>query len=239
MKFYEFGNCYFYNSEKTIEQSKENTLIGYSEEMHLGIWLTGNRISVNWSHADEASSVFELKAYIENIFSRVGIKDKFHIAEINNETLSHALQYTTRGEKKIGELGIVSKKVLEKLDIDTDVYFAELNWSFLMKEAKKNKVTFSEISKFPSVKRDLALLLDNHISFSDVKKIASSVEKKLLTEICLFDVYEGKHLPAGKKSYAVSFILQDNEKTLTDKQIDAVVQKIRMALEKELGAQLR
>ena len=125
------------------------------------------------------------------------------------------------------------------MDIDTDVYYAELSWTLLMKEVKKSKVTFSEISKFPAVKRDLALLLDKTVQFAEIEKIATDSERKLLKDVALFDVYEGKNLPAGKKSYAVSFYLQDEGKTLNDKQIDAIMKKIQTNLEQKLGAQLR
>ena len=122
------------------------------------------------------------------------------------------------------------------MDIDFEVYYAELSWTLLMKETKKNKVTFSEISKFPAVKRDLALLLDKSVQFAEIEKIAEESERKLLKEVSLFDVYEGKNLPAGKKSYAVSFYLQDETKTLNDKQIDAIMQKIRKNLEERLSS---
>ena len=126
-----------------------------------------------------------------------------------------------------------------ELDIETDVYYAELSWTLLMKEIKKSKVTFSEISKFPAVKRDLALLLEKNVQFAEIEKIATESERKLLKDVALFDVYEGKNLPAGKKSYAVSFYLQDEGKTLNDKQIDAIMKKIQTNLEQKLGAQLR
>ena len=125
------------------------------------------------------------------------------------------------------------------MDIETDVYYAELSWTLLMKEIKKSKVTFSEISKFPAVKRDLALLLEKNVQFAEIEKIATESERKLLKDVALFDVYEGKNLPAGKKSYAVSFYLQDEGKTLNDKQIDAIMKKIQTNLEQKLGAQLR
>ena len=136
-------------------------------------------------------------------------------------------------------MGIVSPKICKELDIETDVYYAELSWTLLMKEIKKSKVTFSEISKFPAVKRDLALLLEKNVQFSEIEKIATESERKLLKDVALFDVYEGKNLPAGKKSYAVSFYLQDEGKTLNDKQIDAIMKKIQTNLEQKLGAQLR
>ena len=128
---------------------------------------------------------------------------------------------------------------MKQTDVNTDVYFAELNWDNLMKEIKKHTVTFKEISKYPSVSRDLALLLDKGVLFEQIEQIAYKAEKKLLKEVSLFDVYEGKNLPEGKKSYAVNFVLQDDEKTLTDNQIDAIMKKIQSSLEQQLGAQLR
>lgn len=237
LKFYEFGNCYFYNEAAS---NPEEILAPYSEEMHLGLWLTGNRVAGNWAHPDEKSSVFVLKAYVENILSRLGISsDRLKAEQLSNDIFSAYLTLSTAGGKKIGDIGIVSKKVLKTFDIDTDVYFAELNWNLLMKESRKNKVVSKEISKFPPVKRDLALLIDAETPFSEIEKIAFASEKKLLKEVYLFDVYEGKTLEAGKKSYAVSFILQDKEKTLNDKQIDAIMQKIISNLEQKLGAKLR
>lgn len=236
LKFYEFGNCYFYNEAA----SNENEILSpYSEEMHLGVWLTGNRVSGNWAHADEKSSFFELKAYIENIFTRLGIaSNRLTIEQQSNDIFSAYLNIRT-GSKNIGNIGIVSKKILKEFDINTEVYFAELNWNLLMKESKKNKISSSEISKFPPVKRDLALLIDAETTFAEIEKIAFASEKKLLKEVYLFDVYEGKNLEAGKKSYAVSFILQDKEKTLNEKQIDAIMKKIISNLEQKLGAKLR
>ncbi len=142
-------------------------------------------------------------------------------------------------KQQIGSFGIVSGNILKKFDIDTDVFFAEMNWDVLLKETSKSEVRFSEISKFPPVSRDLALLVDKNITFAAIEQTAKNSERKLLKELSLFDVYEGKNLPEGKKSYAVNFVLQDKEKTLNDKQIDAVMQKIRQNLENELGAQLR
>ncbi len=237
LKFYEFGNCYFYNETKSDEN---DVLAPYSEEMYLGLWLTGNRVSGNWAHADEKSSFFELKAYVENIFIRLGIaKNRLIFEQKSNDIFSAYLHISTAGGKQIGNIGIVSKKILKESDIDTDVYFAELNWNLLMKESKKNNISSSEISKFPPVKRDLALLVDTETPFAEIEKIAFASEKKLLKEVYLFDVYEGKNLEAGKKSYAVSFILQDKEKTLNEKQIDAIMKKIISNLEQKLGAKLR
>lgn len=234
--FYEFGNCNYFDASKKVEG--EN-LKEYSEEFHLGLWLSGNSISNSWAAADNKTTIYQLKAYVENILSRLGIsEDKYEYIHSSSDIYSAGLTIQTRN-RILGSLGIVSKKLLKDQDINTEVYFAELNWDALMKEIKKHSITFKEISKFPAVKRDLALLLDKNIEFNQIKKIANKTERKLLKAVTLFDVYEGKNLPEGKKSYAVNFVLQDEEKTLNDKQIDVVMKKIQGALEKELGAQLR
>ena len=237
LRFYEFGNCYRYDAEL---QSEENIPAQYAETMHLGVWITGNRIDNSWIHPEEKSSFFELKAYIENVFARAGInRQKLTISESGNEIFSKSLIYQLPGKKTLCEAGIISTKILKQTDIDSDVYFAELDWDLLLKESGKNKITYSEISKYPSVKRDLALLVDTGISFAELEKTAFATEKKLLKEVVLFDVYEGKNLPAGKKSYAISFILEDEEKTLTDKQIDSIMNNLLKAFEQKLGTKLR
>ena len=237
IRFFEFGNCYDYNKEKKREDA---TLAEFSEDYRLGLWVCGNRVENSWAHADEKSSVYELKAYVENILARLGIDcKKVVFGNLKNDIYSAAISITTGSGQELGTFGVVNRGICKSLDIDFDVYFAELSWTRLMKETKKNKVTFSDISKFPAVKRDLALLLDKSVQFSAIEKIARESERKLLKEVSLFDVYEGKNLPAGKKSYAVSFFLQDETKTLNDKQIDAIMQKIRKNLEDKLGASLR
>ncbi|MDR2956044.1 MAG: phenylalanine--tRNA ligase subunit beta [Prevotella sp.] len=236
--FYEFGNCYYYDADKKIEG--EN-LREYSEEFHLGLWLSGNSISNSWAATDEKSSIYQLKAYVENILNRLGISpNKYDYVQFSNEIFSAALDIQAKGKgKSLGQFGIVSKKMLKTQDITVDVYFAELRWDMLMREIRKHNITFADMSRFPSVRRDLALLLDKNIKFEQIEEIAYKNERKLLKDVSLFDVYEGKNLPDNKKSYAVSFIIQDDEKTLKDKQIDAIMQKIQKALESELGAQLR
>lgn len=237
IRFFEFGNCYDYNVEKKREDA---TLAEFSEDYRLGLWVCGNRVENSWAHADEKSSVYELKAYVENILARLGVdRKKVIFGNLSNDIYSSGISITTGSGRELGTFGIVSRKICKSMDIDFDVYFAELSWTLLMKETKKSKVTFSEISKFPAVKRDLALLLDKSVQFAEIEKIARDSERKLLKDISLFDVYEGKNLPAGKKSYAVSFFLQDETKTLNDKQIDAIMQKIRKNLEDKLGASLR
>ena len=237
IRFFEFGNCYDYN----IDHKKEGeTLAEFSEDYRLGLWVSGSRVDNNWAHPNEKSSIYELKAYVENILVRLGVNlQKVIFGNLANDIYSAGLSITTSSGRQLGTMGIVSPKICKELDIETDVYYAELSWTLLMKEIKKSKVTFSEISKFPAVKRDLALLLDKNVQFAEIEKIATESERKLLKNIALFDVYEGKNLPAGKKSYAVSFYLQDEGKTLNDKQIDAIMKKIQTNLEQKLGAQLR
>ena len=237
IRFFEFGNCYDYN----IDHKKEGeTLAEFSEDYRLGLWVSGSRVDNNWAHPNEKSSVYELKAYVENILVRLGVNlQKVIFGNLANDIYSAGLSITTSSGRQLGTMGIVSPKICKELDIETDVYYAELTWTLLMKEIKKSKVTFSEISKFPAVKRDLALLLEKNVQFAEIEKIATESERKLLKDVALFDVYEGKNLPAGKKSYAVSFYLQDEGKTLNDKQIDAIMKKIQTNLEQKLGAQLR
>ena len=237
LKFFEFGNCYHFHAEK---KNPEKVLAAYSEEMHLGLWLSGKRVSNSWAHADEDTSVFELKAYVINIFRRLGMNfGNLVFGNLQDDIYSVAISVHTRGGKLIGTFGVVCKKLLKAFDIDTDVFYADLNWKEMMKAVKGKTVSFKEISKFPAVKRDLALLIDKNIQFADIEKVAFDTDKKLLKKVELFDVYEGKNLEAGKKSYAVSFMLQDENATLNDKQIDKLMQKLIANLEKKLDAKLR
>jgi len=237
LKFYEFGNCYFYFPQN----KRENDILSpYREEFHLALWLTGNKHSQSWTMPQEKTTVFELKAYIENIFLRLGIKRRqLHVQEFSDDLLSKALVYLNEKGKKIGIFGIVHSNVLKKFDIEQEVYYADLDWNLLLALIKNHKISFTEIPKFPEVRRDLALLLDKNINFSEIEKIAYETERKLLKRVQLFDVYEGENIAPGKKSYAVSFILQDETKTLTDDQIDAIMKKLMKNFAEKLGAQLR
>lgn len=237
IRFFEFGNCYDYN----IDNKKEDEILSqFSEEYRLGLWVSGDRVNNNWAHPNEKSSFYELKAYVENILVRLGVNMKKVIfGDLVNDIFDAGLTIMSATGRQLGTMGLVKKKILKSMDIDAEVYFAELSWALLMKETRKLKITFSEISKYPEVKRDLALLIDKSVQFAEIEKIANESERKLLKEVTLFDVYEGKNLQAGKKSYAVSFYLQDETKTLNDKQIDAIMKKIRTNLEQKLGAQLR
>lgn len=237
LRFFEFGNCYYYDAAR---KNPEKPLAAYSEDYHLGLWLTGKRVSNSWAHADEDSSVYELKAYVENIFARVGLDmHGLVVGNLSNDIYAAALSVHTHGGKLLATVGIVSKKVLKAMDIDAEVCYADLNWKELLRAMKNVKVSYTELSKFPAVKRDLALLLDKKVQFAEIEKIAYETEKKLLKEVSLFDVYEGKNLEAGKKSYAVSFLLQDETATLNEKQIDKIMQKLIANLENKLGAKLR
>ena len=238
LRFFEFGNCYHFDSEG---YSDENPIKSYTQAYHLGLWVTGKRVEGSWAHADEASSFYELKAYVQNIFARLGVEPSVIAVEnSNNNIFSQGLTYKTRSGKVLAEVGIVSKNILKQMSISNDdVFFADFHWQVLMKAIRKNKLEFTEISKFPAVSRDLALLLDKDVAFSEIEKIAQQTEKKMLKRVELFDVYEGKNLPEGKKSYAVNFILQDEQKTLHDKQIDAIMQKLIKNLKQKLGAELR
>ena len=237
LKFFEFGNCYHYQSEK---QNTEKALAPYSEELHMGIWITGKRVDNSWAHPDEDSSVYELKAYVLNIFQRLGVcLGALTFGSLTNDIYAAAISVYTRSGKLLATLGVVHKKILKKFDIDNDVYYADLNWKALMKVIHNNVVAYKEISKYPAVKRDLALLLDKNVQFAEIEKIAYETDKKLLKSVELFDVYEGKNLEAGKKSYAVSFMLQDENATLNDKQIDKFMHKLVQNLETKLNAKLR
>ena len=237
LKFFEFGNCYHFHAEK---KNPEKVLAAYSEELHMGLWLTGKRVSNSWAHADENSSVYELKAYVLNIFRRLGVNfGGLVFGNLTDDIYSVAISVHTRGGKLLATFGVVCKKIQKAFDIDNEVYYADLNWKELMKAIKGNAVSYKEISKFPAVKRDLALLIDKKVQFAEIEKIAYETDKKLLKSVELFDVYEGKNLEAGKKSYAVSFMLQDENATLNDKQIDKFMQKLIGNLQNKLGAVLR
>jgi len=237
LRFFEFGNVYHFSPDK---KNSDNPMLAYKEEKHLGLWVTGKRVSGSWAHADEDSTFFELKAYVLNIFRRIGLQlGSVVIKNGDNDIYSKSLSVANRGGKVLAELGIICKKLQKAAGIENPVYYADINWTSVMKAVRKNTVGFREISKYPAVSRDLALLLDNSVEFATIERVAYQTEKKYLKSVELFDVYEGKNLPAGKKSYAVNFILQDEGKTLNDKQIDAIMTKLIANLKKELKAELR
>ena len=237
LRFFEVGNCYSYNKEK---HEDENPLRAYTEENHLALWMTGKRIEGSWIHADENTSFYELRANVDNIFARVGLTPQMTVVEHSDSDLfASALKVMTRGGKVICEMGIVSRAIQKRFGIQNEVFYADINWAQLCKAVKKQAVHYEEVSKFPAVSRDLSLLIDTKTEFAEIERIARNTEKKLLKSVELFDVYEGKNLPEGKKSYAVNFILQDPDKTLNDKAIDAIMNKLINNIKKQLGAELR
>ncbi len=237
LRFFEVGNCYYFDESK---RDAERVLAAYNEYNFLSLWLTGNRVESSWAHATEASSVYQLKATVYNILRRAGIALGAFVEEAGkNDIFSKSLAINDRNGKTYVEFGLVKKELCAAQGIDQEVYYAQLNWTLLMKKLPKKPVSFKEIAKYPAVRRDLALLVDQSVEFAQIEKIAYASEKKLLKNVELFDVYEGKNLSPGKKSYAVNFTLQDESKTMNDKQTEAVMKKIIQNLEKQLGASLR
>ena len=225
LKFYEFGKTYHKYSEK------------YQEDKHLTLFVTGNRTKDSWNTNVAQSDFFYLKGVLTSVLERLGI-NKLKSTPSKNDVFSEGLSFSL-GKIKLADFGVVKRSILKEFGIKQEVLFADLNWENILQLTSKKSVKVSELSKFPSVKRDLALLLNNKIEFKEVYNLAFQSERKLLKEVDLFDVYEGDKLPEGKKSYAVSFVLQDENKTLEDKQIDKIMQKLQASFEKNLEAVLR
>ncbi|HPR85064.1 MAG TPA: phenylalanine--tRNA ligase subunit beta, partial [Prolixibacteraceae bacterium] len=235
LRLYEFGNCYFYNGSAL----KENPLRNYREEEHLALFISGVKEAANWSGAATPTSFFTLKSYVENVLKRFGFNPiNLKTEGFSNAAVSEGIQYLING-KKLVEFGIVSGKTLKAFGVENPVYYADFSMDVLFVELKNNKVLFAELPKYPEVRRDLALLLDKNVQFNQLRDLAFRSERKLLQSVDLFDVYEGKGVPEGKKSYALSYILRDDEKTLNDKQIEKIMQKFVATYERELGAKLR
>ena len=246
LKFYEFGNCYHYNAQKIADrQAKDphwtyDPLYAYSEEPHLALWLTGNKTAQSWVQKEEKTSFYTLHAYVNNVLRRLGVNiANCTLEPLENELCADGMVIKAPNGKQIGFMGIVNTKLLKAFDIDNPVYYADLDWNMLLKLNKQYKPVINDLPKFPEVKRDFALLVDKSVKFADLAKAALVTEKKLLKAVNLFDVYEGKNLEAGKKSYALSFILQDAENTLKDKQIEAIMTKLQKLFEDKFGAKLR
>ena len=237
LRFFEFGNCYHYDESK---KEADKLIKAYTQDQHLGLWVTGKRVENSWAHPNEDASFYELKAYVENILVRLGLSlQAVTLVKGENNIFEDSISIVTKAGKIIAELGIVAYKLTKNMGITNEVFFADIYWDNLLKAVKKHVVEYKEISKYPAVSRDLALLVDKTVEFEQIKEIAYSTEKKLLKAVELFDVYEGKNLPEGKKSYAVNFILQDEQKTLNDKQIDSIMNKLIDNLTKRLNAELR
>lgn len=237
--FFEWGNCYTHTPRA---EGQEPSLKEYSERQCLGLWIGGKRVASHWAHADEEASPLELKAYVEQILRRLGINVGTLRYNVVDSDLyeGQALEISADGGRLlVGRLGQVRTELLGQQEIDLAVYYAELDWASLQTLAERSKVVISELAKYPSVRRDLSLLIDATTPFVEIEAIAYKSEKKLLKKCELFDVYEGKNLPAGKKSYAVAFYLQDETQTMSEGQIEAIMSKIQRKLETELGASLR
>lgn len=235
LRLYEFGNVYHFDGSKTYDNPVKN----YSEEEHIGIWITGNKESENWKSREEPTTFFTLKANVENIFSRVGIDvSGCTIESISGDIFSEGLEYRMNNVT-IGQIGYLNKSILKNCNVNADVFYGDLCWTAILKTIKNLKVSYTPLLKYPEVRRDLALLIDKEVPFSTIKALAFKAERQILRSVNIFDVYQGTNLPDGKKSYAVSFILQDKEKTLTDKQIEKTMSRLLNVYEREIGAQLR
>jgi phenylalanyl-tRNA synthetase beta chain len=225
LKLFEFGKSYHHYNE-----SRE-------EFKHLGIFVTGNKTAERWTNTPQKSDFFYLKGVLIAILERLGLS-RYQVSPIKNDVFSEGITLSI-GKNTLVDFGLVNKKILKHFGISQDVLFADFNWDNVLQMAKHNAIKFKDIPKYPKVRRDFALLLDDHITFEDIDRIATQTEKQLLKDVDLFDVYQGKNLPSGKKSYAVSFTLQDENKTLTDKQIDKIMSKLQTNFEQQLGAELR
>ena len=225
LKFYEFGKVYSVKEDK------------YNESQRLAIFMTGATAAAQWNQQAKAASFYNLKAIVDGILQKLNITDVV-VEDAPCKKLAYGLNYNRNG-KTLVKFGAAAKDALKRADVDKEVFYADFNFDQLMAIATRNNIVYQEISKFPSVRRDLSMLIDTNVTFGQLKQIAQRTERKLLKEVDVFDVYQGDKLPAGKKSYALSFILQDSEKTLTDKAIDAIMQKIIFNLGKEAGAEIR
>lgn len=235
LRLYEFGNVYWLDNSVR----NEDPLKKYKEEPRLALFLHGLSNTGNWTTSKEATSFYEIRSFIDNILERLGFdKNKLEVKETSSELFREGLDYNYNN-KTIASFGMISNAIKVPFDIEEEVYYGHLAWHELVKTAGKHQVIFKPVPKYPAVRRDLALLLDKHIKFSQIYELAKKTEKKLLKQIELFDVFEGKQIGENKKSYAVSFVLQDESKTLKDKQIDKIMKNLIRSFEQELGAQIR
>ena len=235
LRFFEIGNCYYL----TGKSSNVDILNKYDEREHLALFLTGNWSEVNWIGGNKPASFFQLKSYIENIFYKCNIlPEQLESAEITTDFLGDGLKLKKDG-KVLAEYGIVHKKWLDYFDLKSKVFFGNINWTFLLSLLGHQKVTFKDLPRFPEVRRDLSMILEKNVKFEDIRKLAFKTETKYLIRVMLFDIYEGEKIEKGKKSYAIGFVLQDKNKTLTDSQIDKIIQNLAKAFEKHFNAHIR
>jgi len=235
LKLYEFGNCYFRKKSGKSTDIVDN----YLEKTSLDLFVTGSTGKHAWNHKTNPTDFFHIKSAVEMVLSRLGIiPETLQQGESNKKYYAESLAYTFNNQI-LAEAGRISKNYLARFDINQDVYYGHVEWDFILKLIKTNKILFHELPKYPSVRRDLALLVDNGVKFAQIREIAFRTEKNILQDIGLFDVYESENLGRNKKSYAVSFVLRDDIKTLTDKDIDKVMKNLMKSFEKEIGAQIR
>jgi phenylalanyl-tRNA synthetase beta chain len=235
LKFYEFGNCYF----KVSAEHSVPVVDDYNERTSLDLFITGKTGRENWNHKTNPTDFFHIKSATEMVLSRLGIDaSSLMNGESTKKYFAESISYT-QNNRVAAETGRISKSYLAKFDIGQDVYYSHIDWDYILKMIRKNVISYSELPKYPSVRRDLAMLLDKGIKFGQIKEIAFKTERNVLQEVGLFDVYESDTLGTNKKSYAVSFILRDNLKTMTDKNIEKVMNNLIRAFETELGAKIR
>ena len=237
LRLYEFGNVY---SHDAAVSQDEKALAPYSESTQLGMWLTGNNHDESWADKVRALTVYDLKADLENVLVNMGINlHDLVVEQYDDDTLNPALRYSNRGGKTIAVMGVVDEALCQRMDVDQPVFYAQVEWNQACRLAMRKDIKYADLPKTLPLRRDLALLVDREVTYDDIRRVVESSERKLLKSMTLFDVYESNKLEAGKKSYAISMVLQDNDKTLNDKQIDAVMNKIIKNLESQLGAKLR
>ena len=236
LKLFELGNCYSRNP-KAVEES--DPLKQYHEQTHLGLFMTGTFARENWLMDKNTVNFYHLKGYVEAILEKLGFDvGKFKKEEFENDIYSQALRYKIK-KQTLAEIGIVHNKLLKRFDIENPVFFGDILWDKLLQYSRNNGVEYREVSKYPEVRRDLALLVEQDVRFDQIETLAYQSERKMLREVSLFDVYQGEKLGKNKKSYAVSFILQDEKQTLKDKQIDKIMDKLIRTFKEKLGAEIR
>jgi phenylalanyl-tRNA synthetase beta chain len=235
LKIFEFGKAYF----KKESYDKKRGVNNYYEEKHLTLFAAGRVQSENWDSQNRQSDFYYVKGVVDSLLKKLGIdENRLETSETNKGNFNYALQLTS-GKKVLAQIGSIHKDLLKMTGVKTEVFVADINWDFIIRLMPRHDVQYVPVPKFPSARRDLSLVVDKDVHFEVLKKLAFHAERKLLKSVGIFDIYEGEKVPDGKKSYALSFILQDENKTLTDKVIDKAMRRLQQAFEKELGAVLR
>ncbi|MCE9538134.1 MAG: phenylalanine--tRNA ligase subunit beta, partial [Bacteroidetes bacterium] len=229
LKIYEFGKTYM--AIKAGEDTK------YIETKHLSLFISGRKQEESWNVKNDVVNFYTLKGYVKAILDRLGIND-VKLAELNSDVFSQGLSFSSN-KKIIVEFGTVHRSILKSMDIKQDVFYADFNWDLIIEKLKKTNIMYTEVPKFPEVRRDLALLIDKAVQFEQLEQLAYQTEKNMLKSVNLFDVYQGDKLPVEKKSYALSFTLQDESATLTDKQIEKIMEKLIKTYQEKVGAEIR